>query len=40
MLLIKIMKNYYFYLKENPKSLLIKYLGLHKLELQNKTKNE
>ena len=27
------MKNYYFYLKENPNTLLVKYLGLHKLEL-------
>lgn len=34
-LLRKILKDYFFYLKENPNSLLIKFYGLHRLEFSS-----
>lgn len=35
LLLRKILKDYYFYLSENPDSLLIKFYGLHRLNFQS-----
>lgn len=34
-LLKKILKDYYFYLKKNPESLLIKFLGLYQIKFES-----
>ena len=39
-LLRKILRDYYFYIKDNPDSLLIKFFGLHRLEFEKSLDGE